>query len=68
MTADFTDTEWPNVTHVTEEEQLIIPRWDLIQESMEWARQRPESYKVYTAGIITYNTGADLTMFLVKWS
>ena len=65
---DLDTYRWPNVTQVTKEEKVIVPKWEIIKEAMTWAEERPDSFTVYTAGIITYNTDADLTMFLVRWS
>ena len=61
------DTRQRQETRVREDEKLIMPAWDIVIECMAWARQFPEAYTVYSAGILTYNDDADLTFFLIKW-
>ncbi len=54
--------------YINEAEKMIYPKWGFMVEAMDWARQFPESYQVYSAGMIEYATDKDLTMFLVRWS
>ncbi len=56
-----------NYTKIYQDEQVIVPEWEVLIDAMNWAKQYPDSYKVYSAGLITYIAEADLTMYLIKW-
>ncbi len=55
-------------TQIYQTERVIVPRWGVVVAAMDWAKQYPDSYTVYSAGLITYITEADLTMYLIKWA
>ena len=47
--------------------KTIIPFLPTSQELVEWAKDWPNMYTIYTAGYITYYNDAALSWFIMRW-